>query len=281
MTTLLDGKALANKINEDLKERISTIEGTPHLVAVQIGNVPESDVYIKHKQDKANEIGIKFTHLKFEQEITEEKLVEEISKLNEDKSVDGIMVQLPLPEHIDTNNVGMAIDPIKDVDGFHPLNKGLLDIDETDLVPPTAWGVIALLDEYEIDVKGKVVTIIGQGEIAGKPISKLMNHRGATSIICNEFTEDLAYFTRQSDVVISAVGYKHLVKADYIKEGSVVINIGFTREEDEIFGDVEFETIKEKTSFITPITGGTGPMTVSILLENTLISHELNNLEEE
>ncbi len=270
MTTILDGKKLADKINEQIKSEISNLDGNPNLVAVQVGENPESTLYIKHKSNKASELGIIFSHLKFDENIQTMQLVEKINELNQNPNVTGIMVQLPLPKHIDTNIISQAIAPWKDVDGFHPLNKGLLDINQTNLIPPTAEGVILLLDEYKIDLKGKVVTMIGQGEIAGKPLSKLLIHRGATVILCNQDTEDISKFTNQSDVVISAVGHKHLLNPSHIKEGSIVVNIGLTREDDQIFGDIEFNSIKEKTSYITPITGGTGPMTVSLLLLNTL-----------
>ncbi len=270
MTTILDGTKLAKKINEQVKEEITSLNATPNLAAVQVGNNPESDLYIKHKSNKAKEVGINLNHMRFEEAITTEELIQKIEEINQDENVDGIMVQLPLPSHIDTEAISQAIKPSKDVDGFHPLNKGLLDLNKADLIPPTAEGVIELFDEYNIDIRGKVVTLIGQGEIAGKPLSKLLIHRGATVILCNKDTQDLSYFTKQSDVVISAVGFKHLVKFEDIKDGSIVVNIGLTREDDKIYGDVEFETIKERTSYITPITGGTGPMTVSLLLRNTL-----------
>ncbi len=270
MSIVMKGTELANKINEDVKQSIKELGANPNLVAVQVGDNQESNLYISHKSKKATEVGIIFTHLKFNENIQTMELVSKIDELNKNPGVDGIMVQLPLPAHIDTKLISQAIAPWKDVDGFHPLNKGLLDIDRSDLIPPTAEGVIELFDEYNIDLKGKVVTMIGQGEIAGKPLSKLLIHRGATVILCNKDTVDLPYFTRQSDVVISAVGYKNLVKVDDIKEDSVVINIGVTKEDDKIYGDVEFEKMKDKTSHITPIIGGTGPMTVSLLLRNTV-----------
>ncbi len=275
MTTLLDGKKLSEKINEQVKEEISQLGTNPHLVGVQVGDNPESSLYISHKSKKASELGIIFTHLRYEVDIDTMTLVQKINELNKNTQVDGIMIQLPLPKHIDVDIISQAIAPWKDVDGFHPLNKGLLDLNKSDLISPTAEGVIELFKEYNIDVKGKVATVIGQGEIAGKPLSKILQNMGATVIKCNEHTPDISVFTRQSDIVISAVGFKHLVKPDYIKEGSVVVNIGFTREDNEIFGDIEFETIKEKSSFITPITGGTGPMTVSLLLRNTLKCHKI------
>lgn len=270
MTTLINGIDLANKINEKTKNEIKSLGTFPNLVAVQVGDDPESNLYIEHKSKKSKEVGIIFTHLKFDEKISTMDLLNRINELNKSESVDGIMVQLPLPKHIDSTIISQAVVPWKDVDGFHPLNKGLLDIDIADLIPPTAEGVIELLDEYNIEVKSKVITIIGQGEIAGKPLTKILLNRGATVILCNKNTIDVSKFTLQSDIVISAVGYKHLVKKEHIKKNAVVINIGLTREEEKIFGDIEFDEIKEKTSFITPITGSTGPMTVALLLRNTL-----------
>ncbi len=280
MTTLLNGKELADIINQQTKKEIDSSEGNPQLVAIQIGDNPESNLYLEHKSKKAAETGIIFTHLKFNDTITTEELMDKIHELNKDPKVSGIMIQLPIPEQIDLALISQFIVPWKDVDGFHPLNKGSLDMGTADLVPPTAQGVITLLDHYKIDLKGKVVTMIGQGEIAGKPLSKILIHRGATVILCNKDTEDITKFTKQSDVVISAVGFKHLVGVDAIKQDAIVINIGLTREDDEIFGDVEFEAIKEKTSYITPITGGTGPMTVALLLRNTLLCFKMNEDDE-
>ncbi len=275
MSTLLDGKKLSNKINAETKEKISKLNNIPHLVAIQVGENPESDLYLKHKAKKAKEIGIMFTLLTFDKTIDQMKLMSKIHELNQNSNVDGIMVQLPLPEHIDTELISQTIAPWKDVDGFHPLNKGLLDINRSELIPPTAQGVIELLDEYNISLKGKLATIVGLGEIAGKPLSKLFINNNATVIMCNKETKNIAELTRQADIVVAAVGYKELIKEDAVKENAIVINIGITKDEEGIHGDVEFEKIKEKSSFITPITGGTGPMTVALLMRNTLICHKL------
>ncbi len=275
MTILLDARKLAERINQETKNEISSLGTNPHLVGLQVGDNPESTLYIQHKSKKASEIGIIFTHLKYEEDIDTMTLIEKINELNQNQNIDGIMIQLPLPKHIDEKIISQAIAPWKDVDGFHPLNKGLLDLNRADLISPTAEGVIEILNEYNIDAKGKVVTIIGQGEIAGKPLSKLFLNIGSTVLLCNEHTPDISHFTRQSDIVISAVGYKHLVKPDYIKDGAIVVNIGLTREDDQIFGDIEFESLQEKASYITPITGSTGPMTVSLLLRNTLKCHKM------
>lgn len=268
---LLDGKKLSEKINVRTKEIISKENIIPHLVAIQVGNNSESSLYISHKSKKAAEIGMKFTHLTFNEEINTEELINKINELNTNKDVDGIMIQLPLPKHIDTKLISQAIAPWKDVDGFHPLNKGLLDIDRAELIPPTAQGVIELFNEYKIDVKGKIVAMVGVGEISGKPLSKILLNKNATVLMLNKDTPDITIFTKNADIVIAAVGYKELIKKDAVKDESIIVNIGLTRDEDGIHGDVEFDTIKEKASYITPITGGTGPMTVSLLLRNTLI----------
>lgn len=274
MTKILDGKKISEKINIETKKEISIMQKKPCLVAIQIGDNRESSLYIKHKSTKAKEVGILFLHKKFSKNITSSELIKEIKKLNDDDDVDGIMVQLPLPKHIEANLISKHISPLKDVDGFNPLNKGLLDIDECELIPPTANGVITLFYEYEIDLKGKIITIIGLGEIAGKPLAKILINKNATLILCNKYTPDISKFTKQSDIVISAVGFKHLIKSEFIKKDSIVVNIGLTKEENKLYGDIEFDSIKDKTSFITPIIGGTGPMTVSLLLKNTLISRK-------
>lgn len=271
MATLLDGTKLANKINEETKRIIKEEGIVPNLVAIQVGDNPESSLYISHKSKKASEIGMMFTHLKFKEDITLEELGEKINELNNNPSVHGIMVQLPLPPHLDAGVVAQLVAPWKDVDGFHPLNKGLLDIDKAELIPPTALGVIELFDEYGIDPKGKQVAMVGVGEISGKPLAKLLLNRGATVSMLHKETKDITLFTKYADIVVAAVGYKELVKEDAVKEGAIVVNIGLTRDEDGIHGDVAFETIKDKASYITPITGGTGPMTVALLLRNTLV----------
>lgn len=275
MATILDGTKLSNKINEQTKNEIKELGINPHLVAVQVGSNPESTLYIQHKSKKASEVGVIFSHLKFNEDIDTMGLVDKIQELNVKPNVDGIMVQLPLPAHIDTNIIMQAIAPWKDVDGFHPLNKGLLDIDGADLIPPTSQGVIELFDEYNIELKGKVVTVVGLGEIAGKPLAKILINRDATVVMCNKETVDITRHTKDADIIIAAVGYKELISADQIKEGSVIVNIGVTKDEDGIHGDVAFKSMLNKASYITPITGGTGPMTVSLLLRNTLICHKI------
>ncbi len=276
MSILLDGTKLAAKINEQTKNSIKESGITPHLVAIQVGENSESSLYISHKSKKASEVGMMFTHLTFKEDITTDELMSKINELNTNNDVTGIMVQLPLPLHLDPTIISQGIAPWKDVDGFNPLNKGLLDIDQAELIPPTAQGVVELFNEYNIDVKGKQVAMVGVGEISGKPLAKIFLNQGATVSMLNKDTKDITVFTKYADIVVAAVGYKELVKEDAVKDGAIVVNIGLTRDEDGIHGDVAFESIKQKASYITPITGGTGPMTVALLLRNTLICQKYN-----
>ncbi|NQX83422.1 MAG: bifunctional 5,10-methylenetetrahydrofolate dehydrogenase/5,10-methenyltetrahydrofolate cyclohydrolase [Mycoplasmataceae bacterium] len=275
MAIILDGTKLSNKINKKTKNEIESLGISPNLVAVQVGENPESSLYISHKSKKSVEVGIVLSHLKFDEAIDTKTLIKEINKLNKDSSVDGIMIQLPLPNHIDTKLICQSISPQKDVDGFHPLNKGLLDINKADLIPPTAQGVIELLNEYNIPLAGKTVAIIGLGEIAGKPLAKIFVNNDATVLMCNKKTINIFKFTKEADIVVVAVGHKYLLDETQIKKGSIVINIGITKDEEGIHGDVVFESMLKKASYITPIIGGTGPMTVSLLLRNTLICRKL------
>lgn len=275
MATILNGTKLSEKINQETKEEIKKIGKNPHLVAIQVGDNKESNLYIKHKSSKAKELGFIFTHLKFNEGSTTMKVIEKINEMNMNDEVDGIMVQLPLPESFDKDLIAQSIAPWKDVDGFHPLNKGLLDIDRAELIPPTALGVMELLREEKIKIKGKHVVIVGTGEISGKPLSKLFLNKNATVTMCNKNTKDIYEHIKIADIVVSAVGQKHLIKNEHIKEGVIVINIGITKDEKGIHGDIKYDSMLDKASYITPIVGGTGPMTVSLLLRNTLLCHKM------
>lgn len=277
MAIILDGTKLSTKINEESKAMISNFDTKPRLVAIQVGDNPESTLYIEHKNKKSLEVGISFTHIKFEGDITEEHLINEIEKLNNDDSVDGVMVQLPLPPHIETTKISQVISPTKDVDGFNPLNKGLLDIDKAELMPPTALGVIKLFEEYNIDIKGLEAVMIGVGEISGKPLAKMFLNKGATVTMCNKDTKDIIKFSKDADILVVAVGHKHLIDNDGIKEGAIIVNIGVTKDNDGIHGDVTYDNMLNIASYITPITGGTGPMTVSLLIRNTILCFKNKN----
>lgn len=271
---ILDGKELAEKLLNHVRTETQPLVMKPNLVAISSGDNKESELYLRKKKEAASSVGIIFTHLHFENATTE-KLAAKIDELNKSPAVSGIMVQLPLPEGVDESIIMKSIVPWKDIDGFHPYNKGLLDTNETQMIPPTAYGVIKLLEENNILIKGKNAVIIGAGEIAGKPTAKLLLNKGATVTVCHKETSDIKEHIKNADILVTAVGYKNLVKGKDIKEGAVVVNIGMTYDEDGLHGDVEFESAKEKASWITPTPGGTGPMTVALLMVNTLVCYKM------
>ncbi|NOQ50253.1 MAG: bifunctional methylenetetrahydrofolate dehydrogenase/methenyltetrahydrofolate cyclohydrolase [Mycoplasmataceae bacterium] len=276
MNKILDGIKLSEELYLELQTRINKAKLKPTLAVIQVGNLSESNLYIEHKKNKAKTMGINFKLISLPKTIQTSVLVKEISKLNNDIKVDGILIQLPLPKQIDLPQIFSIIDPNKDVDGFHPYNRGQLDFSptETTLVPPTAKGVITLMDKYDISVKGKHVVVLGAGIISGKPIVKLLLNMGATISICTKETLNIKYFIKKADIVISAVGYRDFFHGKDIKKGAVIINIGITKTYNKVYGDPHFDSVLKKASFITPTPGGTGPMTVYHLLENTVICAE-------
>jgi len=282
---LIDGKKVASELIEKLKREVDELKtlnrAIPKLVIIQVGADPASDVYIRQKKNACEKVGILIEHIKFDASITMEELNKKIVQLNDDSSVTGILVQSPLPPHIDEPNVFKMISPYKDVDGFTAYNMGkmLLSVQFEDLVPCTARGVIRLLEYYKIDVVGKRVAMIGSSNIVGKPLAVMLSNRKATVTICNSKTVDLAMHTLNADIVCVAVGKPNLITAEMVRDGVIVIDIGINRLEDgKLVGDVDFENVSKKASFITPVPGGVGPMTVACLMENTLIAYKRQNL---
>ena len=271
---LLSGKELSEKILSNIKEQTAKLEKKPNLVVVSVGDNEQSKIYIKRKQEVANEVGFVFTHLHFDN-TTEEELFMKVQELSQNPETHGIIVQLPLPETIDAKIISQAIVPWKDVDGFHPLNKGLLSDGIEDIIPPTAKGVIQLLESKNIQVDGKNVVVIGEGMVTGTPVATLLRNRRATVTTCNKETKDLKLFTKEADLIVSATGVKHLITKDMIKEDVILINVGVTKEDGTIYGDIDFEGTKELSSYITPIIGGTGPLTVANLMSNTMLCYNL------
>lgn len=271
MAIIIDGKAVAEKICKNLKQKISQLQKKPHLVVIQVGNNAASNIYVNLKKKKAEEIGIKSTVLKFEENIVEDDLINEIDKLNSNKEVHAILVQLPLPKNICTDNIIKAISPIKDVDGFTAQNSGdLLNGINPNAYPCTPKGIMKLLDEYNIDVSGKHAVIVGRSNIVGKPVALMLLNKNATITICHSQTKNLKEITLQADILISAVGKKIIFK-DMIKQGAVVIDVGIFKDENgKTTGDVDFENVKEIAGYITPVPKGVGPMTIASLMENTL-----------
>ena len=275
---LLDGKMVAEKrllqVHREVDEMMARgIQ--PKLVVIQVGEDPASIVYIRQKLKRCQETGIESEHMKFEADITTDFLVQKICSLNDDSTVHGILVQLPLPKHVNTPQVMKAIDPKKDVDGFTAYNIGkmFLGTEFEHLAPCTPKGVIELLEEYKIDLKGKDVVMVGASNIVGKPPGIMLLNRGATVSICHILTKDLASYTRRADILCVAVGKPNLITADMVKDGVVIVDIGINRKADNtLCGDVDFEGVSAKTSFISPVPGGVGQMTVACLMENVVLA---------
>ncbi|MEJ5339586.1 MAG: bifunctional methylenetetrahydrofolate dehydrogenase/methenyltetrahydrofolate cyclohydrolase FolD [Aquificaceae bacterium] len=272
---ILDGKELSERIREEIHREVEgyTAKGfrPPTLAVVLVGEDPASKVYVGNKKKACEKVGIRSLSYELPENTTTQELLELIAQLNSEDQVDGILVQLPLPPHIDQQEVILAISPRKDVDGFHPENMGrLVARIEDGFVPCTPLGIDLLLKSYGIDVKGRDVVIVGAGFIVGRPLALLMLWRDATVSVCHIHTRDISQYTRQADILISATGVPHLIKAHMVKEGAVVVDVGISRLEGRIVGDVDFEEVKEKASAITPVPGGVGPMTVTALLLNTL-----------
>ncbi len=269
MAQIIDGKKTSTMILENLKEEIKNKPITPCLAVVLVGNDKASSVYVNSKKKKCNELGIKSISHELPAETSEDELLSLIDELNKDKGVHGILVQLPLPKHINEKLVINKIDEKKDVDCFHPINVGLLNLGQGVFKPCTPYGIIKLLETYNIDLEGKHCVVIGRSNIVGKPLVPLLLEKNATVTVCHSRTKNLNEITKQADVLISAVGRINMVTKDMVKEDAVVIDVGINRDENnKLCGDVDFENVKEKASFITPVPGGVGPMTIAMLMNN-------------
>lgn len=286
MTTgILDGKLASDKIKEQIATEVERIKANggkcPHLAAILVGNDGASQTYVGNKERACKQVGFDSTVLKFEETISESELLEVIENLNNDANIDGIIVQLPLPSHIDENKIIWAIDPSKDVDGFHPANVGKMALGLPALLPATPSGIVKLLEIYGIETKGKNCVIIGRSNIVGRPLANMLSHKGkysdCTVTLCHSNTRNIEEFTKNADIVVAALGKPGFLKADMIKEGAIVIDVGITRVPDStkksgfrLSGDTDFENVAPKCSWITPVPGGVGPMTIVSLLSNTL-----------
>jgi len=289
---LIDGKQLAATIRQEIKAEVDKIvaEGqpAPHLAAVLIGDNPASKAYVGGKVRACNEVGFQSTLVERPSTITEQELLQLVDDLNKDDSIDGYIVQLPLPDHIDETKVTLAIDPNKDVDGFHPTNLGRMTLSLPTYLPATPYGIMQMLDRYGIETSGKLCVVLGRSHIVGTPMSVLLSRKSnpgnATVITCHSRTQNLKDLTLQADIIIAALGRPNFLTADMVKDGAVVIDVGINRVEDasrkrgyRLVGDVDFEQVAPKCSFITPVPGGVGPMTIASLMLNTLKSRELKN----
>ncbi|MCQ2683520.1 bifunctional methylenetetrahydrofolate dehydrogenase/methenyltetrahydrofolate cyclohydrolase FolD [Helicobacter pylori] len=276
---LLDGQALAYDIEKDLKNKIQTITAqthkSPKLAVILVGKDPASITYVNMKIKACQRVGMDFDLKTLQEDITEAELLSLIKDYNTDQNISGVLVQLPLPRHIDTKMILEAIDPSKDVDGFHPLNIGKLCTQKESFLPATPMGVMRLLKHYHIEIKGKDVAIIGASNIIGKPLSMLMLNAGASVSVCHILTKDISFYTQNADIVCVGVGKPDLIKASMLKKGAVVVDIGINHLNDgRIVGDVDFTNAQKVAGFITPVPKGVGPMTIVSLLENTLIAFE-------
>ena len=281
---IIDGKKIAENLRETLKKQIQQIPSNqpkPGLTVILIGEDPASQIYVRNKEKFANEIGINSKILRFDSSITEEALTKEIHKLNQDREVHGILVQLPLPKHINSKNIINQIEPIKDVDGFHPINVGNLSSGNDALVPCTPYGCYLLLKEVISDFNGLNAVVIGRSNINGKPMTQLLLKENCTVTITHSKTKNLKNICQGADILVTSVGIAKLVKQDWVKSDCVVIDVGINRIEEngskKLVGDVDFENVKDKVKAITPVPGGVGPMTISCLLQNTLKAYQKIN----
>lgn len=272
MATLMQGKELSQEIIEEIKKEVEQLNQKPTLAVIRVGNDPASSVYVKNKKNTAEKIGFNSILIELDEKISQTDLEKHIDKLNEDKDVNAILVQLPLPKHINSNDIIQRIKPIKDVDGFHPINSGKLMLGlEPYSIACTPLGIIKLLEKYNIEITGKNAVIIGRSNIVGKPVSFLLLEKNATVTICHSKTHDLKNTVKQADIVIAAIGKAKFVDESFIKEGAVIIDVGINRLPDgKLAGDVDFTSVNSKSSFITPVPGGVGPMTIAMLMSNTL-----------
>ena len=273
---ILDGKALSDQIKDNLTKKVKNYLIKPCLAVIQIGNDEASNVYIKAKEKACHQVVINFIHVKFEEDTTEQEVINKIVELNNDTYVNGILLQLPLPSQFNQDILLNLINKNKDVDGLTDINAGLLFKGNGNLVPCTPLGIINLLKEYNIEISGKNAVVIGRSNLVGKPLAMLLLQNGATVTLCHSKTVNLKEFTKQADILISAVGKKDLITKDMVKDGVVVVDVGMNRVEGKLYGDVDFENIKDIASYITPVPGGVGPMTVAMLLSNVVKNYEKN-----
>ncbi|KQW97766.1 bifunctional 5,10-methylenetetrahydrofolate dehydrogenase/5,10-methenyltetrahydrofolate cyclohydrolase [Flavobacterium sp. Root420] len=289
---LLDGKKTAEDIKNEIAAEVQSIKAAggkvPHLAAVIVGNNGASLTYVGSKVKSCQQIGFDSTLVALPEDITEADLLAKIAALNEDDNLDGYIVQLPLPKHIDEQKILLAIDPDKDVDGFHPTNFGRMALEMESFIPATPFGIMELLERYKVETSGKHTVVIGRSHIVGRPMSILMSRKGnpgdSTVTLTHSRTKNLAEFTKNADIIITALGVPEFLKGDMVKDGVVIIDVGITRVDDAsnakgyvIKGDVDFDGVSKKASFITPVPGGVGPMTIAMLLKNTLLARKMRS----
>lgn len=271
---IINGQLLAKELRENMKNEVTELKQkglTPHLTVILIGDDPASHSYVRGKEKASAEVGISSEIIRMDKTVDQKTLLTKIAELNKDENVHGILVQLPLPNHIEEQKVIEAIDPAKDVDGFHPINIGRMMVGQDAFLPCTPYGIIEMLKSKNIEIAGKHVVVMGRSNIVGKPMGQLLLNENATVTYCHSKTQDIKSYTKKADILIVAVGKANIVDASYIKDGAVVIDVGVNRtEEGKLTGDVDFDDVKEVASFLTPVPKGVGPMTITMLLSNTI-----------
>ena len=274
MSNIIDGKELAKEIKDSLKEEVVKIKEKgiiPKLAVIMVGNDPASKVYVKNKSKACEYVGIEFEEHILEETIKMQELLSLIEKLNNDSKIYGILLQAPIPKGLDINLAFKTIDPKKDVDGFHPMNVGKLTLGQDTFIPCTPYGIIKMIEKYNIETEGKNIVILGRSNIVGKPLIQCMLEKNGTVTVCLSKTKDIKEIAKNADILISAIGKPKFVTEDMVKKGAVVIDVGINRSEDgKIIGDVDFEKVEQKTSYITPVPGGVGPMTIAMLMNNVV-----------
>lgn len=271
----MNGKLLRDKKLTELKEKINDLDCQLGLAVIQVGNDEASKVYVKQKEKLATEMGYKFIHKVFDENVEQSKLIRYIKRLNKDDSIDGILVQMPLPKHLDSSLIQNTIDSYKDVDGLTFINAGRLVQGMPSLVPCTPKGIVDLLDEHKIKIEGSQVVVIGRSVLVGKPMANLLTNRNASVTICHSKTKDIKLYTKNADIIIVAVGKAGYLKENMVSPGTVVIDVGINRKNGKLYGDVDYENVSKIASHITPVPGGVGPMTVYELMHNVLVAHNL------
>ena len=273
MAIIIDGKELAKNIREGLKAEVKELKNAdinPKLAVIMVGDDKASKVYVKNKSKAWEDVGIEYEEYLLPEKTKMQELVELIDKLNNDETVHGILVQSPLPKGLDANEAFKAISPKKDVDGFNPINVGKLSLNQDCFVSCTPYGIIKMLENYNIPIEGSHAVIIGRSNIVGKPLAKCLLNKNSTVTVCHSKTKNLKEMTKQADILIAAIGKAKFITADMVKEGAAVIDVGINRTENGLVGDTDFDNIKEKASFITPVPGGVGPMTIAMLMTNVI-----------
>lgn len=281
MGVMIDGKQIAKNKKQTIAKEVAQLKEqgiVPGLAVVLVGENPASKTYVKNKRKTCLELGMHSVLIELEEATTQSQLIDQINELNNDPSIHGILVQLPLPKHLDESEILQTIAPLKDVDGFHPINVGKLSIGLDSFAPCTPAGILVMLEEINMELSGKHVVIVGRSNIVGKPAGQLFLNKNATVTYCHSKTKDLSFHTKSADILVVAVGVRHLINKQHVKPGAVVIDVGMNRDEfGKLCGDVDYESVKEISSFITPVPGGVGPMTITMLMYNTLKAAKLQH----